>query len=209
MMTALATGVGPLISISVVNAFSSCTSLFIFMAIIAALPAIALVFVKIPKLSKPNEKDLKNQEERGFSSMIQISILPITSVLFLVFLAYSSVVTYVVSYASELGLSDAVSFFFVVYSVIGFVFRPIVGKRVDQKGENSVIYGCFTALTMAFVLLAFVNGAPMLIIAAAFTGFGVSITQSIMQTIMARDTPKHELGRANSTFFTSMDLALP
>ena len=29
-----------------------------------------------------------------------------------------------------------------------------------------------------------------------------------MQTIMARDTPKHELGRANSTFFTSMDLGL-
>ena len=208
MMTALATGVGPLISISVINAFGSYTPLFVFMAVIAALPAIALAFVRIPQLPQRTEGDRESQEERGLSSMIQVSILPITFVLFLVFLAYSSVVTYVVSYAGELGLGDAVSFFFVVYSAVGFIFRPIVGKRVDRKGENSVIYACFASLAVAFVLLAFVNSAPMLIIAAAFTGFGVSITQSIMQTIMARDTPKHELGRANSTFFTSMDLGL-
>ncbi|NHM16993.1 MFS transporter [Eggerthellaceae bacterium zg-887] len=118
------------------------------------------------------------------------------------------VVTYVVSYASELGLDTEVSFFFLVYSAAGFVLRPVVGKRVDCKGEDSVVYACFASLTAAFVLLAFVANAPMLIAAAAFTGFGVSITQSVMQAIMARDTPKSELGRANSTFFTSMDLGL-
>lgn len=206
MMTALATGIGPLISINIINAFGGYTPLFVFLAAISALPAITLIFVKIPVT--PKTEGVSAKTERGIASMIQLSILPITLVLFLVFFAYSSVVTYVVSYAGELGLESEVSFFFLVYSAVGFIFRPIVGKRVDRKGENSVVYVCFAALTVAFVLLAFVSNASMLIIAAAFTGFGVSITQSIMQTIMARDTPKPELGRANSTFFTSMDLGL-
>lgn len=207
MMTALATGVGPLISINIINALDGYTSLFVFLAVISALPAITLILVKVPATATDARRP-STSKDRGIASVIQISILPITFVLFLVFFAYSSVVTYVVSFAAELNLGAEVSFFFLVYSAIGFVFRPIVGKRIDIKGENSVVYLCFASLSIAFVLLSFTSNAPMLIISAAFLGFGVSITQSIMQAIMARETPKSELGRANSTFFTSMDLGL-
>ena len=43
-------------------------------------------------------------------------------------------------YASEVGLGDAVSLYFVVYALVILLSRPPVGRRVDRKGENSVIY---------------------------------------------------------------------
>ena len=48
--------------------------------------------------------------------------------------------------------------------------------------------------------------SALLLASAAFAGFGIGATQSIVQAVIARDTPPDEMGKANSTFFMSMDL---
>ena len=62
------------------------------------------------------------------------------------------------------------------------------------------------SLAVGFVLLALADNAVLLLVSAAFIGFGIGATQSIVQAVIARDTPSDELGKANSTFFMSMDL---
>jgi len=103
-------------------------------------------------------------------------------------------------------LSDAVSLYFVVYAIVILVSRPPVGRRVDRKGENSTIYYCFASLVVGFVALAFAVNGAVLLASAAFAGFGIGATQSIVQAVIVRDTPPTEMGKANSTFFMSMDL---
>ena len=55
-------------------------------------------------------------------------------------------------------------------------------------------------------MLAFADNGFLLLASAAFIGFGIGATQSIIQAVIARDTPPDELGRANSTFMMSLDL---
>ena len=214
MMQALATGVGPFVAILITNVFDSYAAMFAIAGVIAVLALASLALLKMPERSMgpralAPETDAEARgpmARRGASSLVQWSVVPLASVLFLCYLGYAGVLSFVTLYASELHLDDAVSLYFMVYAIVILLTRPPVGRRVDRKGENSVIYWCFVSLAVGLVALAFALNGAMLLASAALVGFGIGATQSITQAVIARDTPEGELGRANSTFFMSMDL---
>lgn len=152
--------------------------------------------------------EAKASAPRRFSlgRFVQIGALPLALPMLLVLICYSGVVSFLSVFAGSRGLSEAASLYFVVYSAAILVSRPPVGRRVDMKGENSVIYFTFAFLAVGLVVLAFAYGSAVLLVSAALIGFGIGCTQSTVQTAIVRITPKRELGRANSTFFMSMDL---
>ena len=205
MMQALGTGIGPFIAILVTNLFGSYMAMFYVAAAIGILAVVSIPLISIPA---PDAEHIqaKHIHARGISSLVQTAIVPLVSCLFLVYMGYSGILTFVTSYADWRGLSDAVSLYFVVYAVVVLISRPPVGRRVDRKGENSTIYFCFAALVAAFVVLAFAVNGAMLLVSAALAGFGIGATQSIVQAVIARETPPAEMGRANSTFLMALDL---
>ena len=213
MMQALATGVGPFVAILLTNLFNSYVGMFACAAAIAVIAVLSLFLLEIPHIVKDEEPELPEtggaqhmHVKRGISSLIQLSVVPLASILFLCYLGYSGILSFVTLYAEERSLSDAVSLYFVIYAIVILVSRPPVGRRVDRTGENSIIYWCFASLTIGLIILALAFNGPLLLLSAAFVGFGIGATQSIVQAVIARDTPQNELGKANSTFFMSMDL---
>ena len=213
MMQALATGVGPFVAILLTNLFTSYVGMFACAATIAVIAVLSLFLLEIPHVVKDEEPELPEtggaqhmHVKRGISSLIQLSVVPLASILFLCYLGYSGILSFVTLYAEERGLSDAVSLYFVIYAIVILISRPPVGRRVDRTGENSIIYWCFASLTIGLIILALAFNGPLLLLSAAFVGFGIGATQSIVQAVIARDTPQNELGKANSTFFMSMDL---
>lgn len=207
MMQALATGIGPFVAILVTNAFGTFQAMFVVSAAIAVLTLGSVALVTIPDSAKPARHiHLGESGNRGIGALVQLSIVPLASSLLLVYVGYSGILTFVTSYADERGLSDAVSLYFVVYAIVILVTRPPVGRRVDRKGENSTIYFCFASLVLGFIVLAFAVNGALLLVSAALAGFGIGAVQSIVQAIIARDTPPAEMGRANSTFMMSLDL---
>ena len=213
MMQALATGVGPFVAILLTNLFNSYVGMFACAAAIAVIAVLSLFLLEIPHIVKDEEPELPEtggaqhmHVKRGISSLIQLSVVPLASVLFLCYLGYSGILSFVTLYAEERGLSDAVSLYFVIYAIVILISRPPVGRRVDRTGENSIIYWCSASLTIGLIILALAFNGPLLLLSAAFVGFGIGATQSIVQAVIARDTPQNELGKANSTFFMSMDL---
>lgn len=206
MMQALATGVGPFVAILVTNFFGGYTPMFAVAAAIAVIALAGVALVDIPPADITHANARHVDGSHGIRSLVQMSVVPLASVLFLVYLGYSGILSFVTSYADYRGLSEAVSLYFVVYAIVILISRPPVGRRVDRKGENSTIYLCFASLATGFVVLAFAVNGALLLASAAFAGFGIGATQSIVQAVIARDTPPDEMGRANSTFFMSMDL---
>lgn len=207
MMQALATGVGPFVAILITNVFGGYEPMFIVAAVIAALALASLALLKLPpRATETPVKHVAADAGKGRNSLVQWSIVPLASALLLCYLGYSGILSFVTLYAGSLGLGDAVSLYFVVYAAVILIARPPVGRSVDRKGENSVIYWCFVSLAVGFVVLALAANGVMLLASAALVGFGIGAVQSISQAIIARDTPPDELGRANSTFFMSMDL---
>ena len=219
MMQALATGIGPFVAIGITNMFGSYQAMFAVATAFAVVAVASLALLNIPSqsgdgadgqapesASRKGEGASKPSGASGRKSFVQWAVVPLASVLFLCYIGYSGVLSFITLYALELNLSDAVTLYFVVYALVILITRPPVGRLVDRKGENSIIYWCFLSLAVGFVVLALASNAVMLLLSAAFIGFGIGATQSITQAVIARDTPPDELGRANSTFFMSMDL---
>ena len=211
MMQALATGIGPFVAILLTNLFGSYTAMFAAAAIASALALVCSVIVKIP--ASGGERgggggggEPRHLRARGISSLVQLSVVPLGCVLFLVYFGYSGILSFVTSYADWRGLSDAVSLYFVVYALVILLTRPSVGRRIDRKGENSTIYFCFASYAVGLAVLALAVNGALLLASAALAGFGLGAIQSIVQAVIARDTPPDEMGKANSTFFMSMDL---
>ena len=218
MMQALATGIGPFVAILITNVFGGYVPMFGVATVFALLAVASLFLLDIPASAAQRARDARDASspvepeahhmrvKRGLSSLIQFSVIPLAATLFLCYLGYSGILSFVTLCAQERGLSDAVSLYFVVYAIVILVSRPPVGRRVDRTGENSVIYWCFLSLMVGLIMLAFATNGVLLLVSAAFVGFGIGATQSIVQAVIARDTPQDELGKANSTFFMSMDL---
>ena len=155
---------------------------------------------------QPADSPRQNALMRAIGSYVQLSVVPIASVLFMAYLGYAGILSFITSYADASGLSDAVTLYFVVYAAVIFVTRPPIGRYVDRKGENTAIYCSLGSLVVGFIVLAFASNGVMLLLSAALIGFGIGATQSVIQAVIARDTPPTEIGRANSTFMMSMDL---
>ena len=206
MMQALATGVGPFVAILITSLLGGYEPMFAVAAAIALIALVSVVLVKIPHADATHIEPHHLNAKKGIGALIQLSVVPLASTLFLVYLGYSGILSFVTSYADYRGLTGAVSLYFVVYAAVILVSRPPVGRRVDRKGENSIIYFCFVSLVVGFIVLAFAVNGALLLASAAFVGFGIGATQSIVQAVIARDTPAEEMGKANSTFFMSMDL---
>ena len=217
MMQALATGVGPFVAIFITNTFGGYFPMFACAAAVAIIALASLPLLKVPAVKKEpvhgangqaGESEVQDQlaRKRGIGAFVQLSVVPIASVLFMAYLGYAGILSFITSYASERGLDDAVSLYFVVYAIVILVSRPPIGRYVDRKGENVAIYASLTSLAIGFVVLALAVNGMLLLASAALIGFGIGATQSVIQAVIARDTPASELGRANSTFMMSMDL---
>ena len=217
MAQALATGVGPFVAIVITNAFNSYTVLFAITGCGCVLAFLSLFLLKLPPAANGRPRDKSAPKQKiTLATFIQFSVIPLAGTLLLAYLGYAGVLSFMTLYTSEIGLTNAASFFFVVYALVILFSRPFTGRYVDRKGPNRIVYCALVSLVIGLVLMwsaasvtssfGAVAGSAVLLIAAAGIGFGVGNTQSVVQAVIAKITPENELGKANSTFFMSMDL---
>lgn len=151
------------------------------------------------------ESATSSRAKNLLGEFVQLSALPLCSCMLLTFVCYSGILGFLTVYASDKGLGEAVSLYFVVYSAVILISRPPMGRLVDRKGENSAMYVSLLTFAASFAVLAFANNGFTLLLSGALCGFGNGITQAVIQAVIARITPPEQLGRANSTLFLCMD----
>lgn len=206
MSVTLSTAIGPFIALLVVQQ-AGYNAAFIMCVIFAIVGLMLTLLLKVEdvKLSKEQVESLK-----GFklSDFFELSGLSMAILMIILGFAYSSVLTFISSFANELNLTVAASFFFIVYAGFLLASRPFTGKRFDLKGENSVVYPCLFLFLIGLIILSQVQNGLMLLLAGALIGIGYGTTMSSVQTIMVKKAPRHRVGLANSTFFVAFDLGL-
>ncbi|MDR4887811.1 MFS transporter [Fredinandcohnia sp. QZ13] len=206
MSVTIATAIGPFIALLIVQhagynmAFLMCV-IFGFIGMVLAL-ALKVEDVKISKEQAESLKGFKLSDFFEFSGLSMAILMVILG------FAYSSVMTFISSYANEVNLTEAASFFFLVYAVFLLASRPITGRRFDLKGENSVVYPCMVLFLVGLYILSQAQHGFILLLAGALIGIGYGTTMSCIQTIMVKKAPPHRVGLANSTFFVSFDLGM-
>jgi MFS family permease len=177
---------------------------FVLCIILLALSFVAVFFVKVPKLEFSKEQ-LTKMKGFSFHHFFEAKAMPISIIGFFIAFGYSSILSFLTSYAQEINLVDIGSFFFIVYAAFILISRPFTGRWFDQKGENFVMYPTFVVFAIALLLLSQANQGFYLLAAGALVGLGYGTLSSSGQAISIKVSPKERMGLATSTWFIFLD----
>ncbi|AMM95221.1 multidrug MFS transporter [Peribacillus simplex] len=204
MSTNLAMAFGPFIGLLITQHFSY-SIIFYAASLFAAFSLVASLFMNVPEGEKRGALP-----QKGFkiSDYFEKRALPISIFIGFAGFTYSSILSYLTSFAKEMDLMDAASFFFVVFAVFLLASRPFTGRMFDVKGENAVIYPSLFLFAMGMVILSQSHHGITLLIAGAFIGVGYGTFQSSCQAISIKESPSNRMGLATSTFFTMYDFGI-
>ncbi|TKH06027.1 MFS transporter [Peribacillus simplex] len=204
MSTNLAMAFGPFIGLLITQHFSY-SIIFYAASLFAAFSLVASLFMNVPEGEKVGATPPK-----GFkiSDYFEKRALPIAIFIGFAGFTYSSILSYLTSFAKEMDLMDAASFFFVVFAVFLLASRPFTGRMFDVKGENAVIYPSLLLFAVGMVILSQSHHGITLLIAGAFIGVGYGTFQSSSQAISIKEAPSNRMGLATSTFFTMYDFGI-
>ncbi|WP_342603588.1 MFS transporter [Peribacillus sp. FSL E2-0159] len=204
MSTNLAMAFGPFIGLLITQHFSY-SIIFYAASLFAGFSLVASLFMKVPEGEKGGASP-----QKGFkiSDYFEKRALPISIFIGFAGFTYSSILSYLTSFAKEMDLMDAASFFFVVFAVFLLASRPFTGRMFDVKGENAVIYPSLLLFAVGMVILSQSHHGITLLIAGAFIGVGYGTFQSSCQAISIKEAPSNRMGLATSTFFTMYDFGI-
>ncbi len=143
-----------------------------------------------------------------WDKVIERGAIPISSVCFLIFFGYSSLLTFLTPFAESVGLTRAASVFFIVYALSMFLTRPFTGRAFDRRGPLLVMVPAFFSFTAGMVMLAFASNDWMILGSALLCGYGVGTVQSCGLAMAVKKAPDDRLSIANATFYMFLDLGV-
>ncbi|MCD8879142.1 MFS transporter [Staphylococcus kloosii] len=206
MSLSIATAIGPFLGLVLNQNFSY--QVIFALCFILALVSLIIAFVSSIKNEKFEETSSNSKSKWSISNFIDIKTLPIGILILLYALGYSSLISFLSFFAEERNIVSYASMFFIVYSVVVLLTRPITGKLMDQKGANIIVYPCIILYFIGMILLGFSTLGFMLLIAAIIIGLGYGNLFSAHQTIAVKVAEPQNVGLATSTFFIFFDLGL-
>ena len=122
--------------------------------------------------------------------------------------AYSGITAFLNGYSVEIGLADAAPYSFVLYAVTLLASRPLAGKIMDTRGENTVVIPCLSLMAIGFVILVFAQNPPGMISVGALMAIGFGSALSIGAGIIARDSHDERTTLRVSTLYLMCDAGI-
>lgn len=204
----LSSAVGPFLSMFLYRT-SGFYSLIWLSALLLFIALVRIFFIHVEKTAdSSNSVDNKVHKKFAWSNYFEKEALPISLIAFLIGISYSSILSFMDAYARNIHLSEAASFFFLVYAITVLLSRPITGRVFDGFGDNFVMYPTYLFFALGLLLIGFAHSGWMLLLAAIFIGLGYGSFSPFGQAIAIRNSEAHRLGITTSTFFGFMDMGV-
>lgn len=204
----LSSAVGPFLSMFLYRT-SGFYSLIWLSALLLFIALVGIFFIHVEKTTdSSNSVDNKVHKKFAWSNYFEKEALPISLIAFLIGISYSSILSFMDAYARNIHLSEAASFFFLVYAITVLLSRPITGRVFDGFGDNFVMYPTYLFFALGLLLIVFAHSGWMLLLAAIFIGLGYGSFSPFGQAIAIRNSEAHRLGITTSTFFGFMDMGV-
>lgn len=204
----LSSAVGPFLSMFLYRT-SGFYSLIWLSALLLFIALVGIFFIHVEKTTdSSNSVDNKVHKKFAWSNYFEKETLPISLIAFLIGISYSSILSFMDAYARNIHLSEAASFFFLVYAITVLLSRPITGRVFDGFGDNFVMYPTYLFFALGLLLIGFAHSGWMLLLAAIFIGLGYGSFSPFGQAIAIRNSEAHRLGITTSTFFGFMDMGV-
>lgn len=199
----LAAAIGPFLALLLADTVGY-TALF---AVSTGASAAALVLALLLRLPErvPSEREQQEKWRMRLTDVLDPAALPIALVMFLAGVAYSSVMSFLSTYATSLDLVAAGSIFFLVYAAAVLISRLFIGRIHDRRTDNTVVYPILAVFAVGLLVLGLAQDTWALLAAAVLIGIGFGGLMPSGQTIAVTNAPEHRIGIATSTFFLMLD----
>ena len=206
MGATLAVGLGPFIGGFLYDNAGS-AGCFLAAAIFSALALISIYFVDVsahdPGYS--NNDISSDNSYNGIEKVFEISAIPVSLFTAITSLGYISILSFNRLYAAEVGLTGIFSWFFIIYSIVLIMSRPVAGKIQDRGGDMIVCVTGIIAQAIGLFLIAVYPSTLTVVICAVCAALGFGTLNSACTTIVTRNTSEARRSYAVSTFFIFCD----
>ncbi|RUS47991.1 MFS transporter [Cohnella sp. AR92] len=145
------------------------------------------------------------KERFNWRNYIEPSSIPISLVAMFLAIAYASILSFVPSYADEIGLKSYSSYYFIVYAVMIVAARPFTGKLFDRLPRNYLVYPTIALYVIGLAVLATAHSGFLFLLSGAVIGLGFGSLSPCLQTIAVQSAPKSKVGLATATYFIFFD----
>lgn len=204
----LASAIGPFIGITLIKG-GSLTPIYILCLILGVVSIAFGFMINMPQ--KETEGFIKTRQKINklkLSDFFEKRALPISSLIFLTCLSYSSIMTYLPMYAKAINMASIASVYFIFHAAGAIFTRPVIGKIMDKNGANIVTYPVLIIFSIGMFIVSRAQSPFILLLGAMFIGFGLGNMNSIGQTIAIQNIPANRIGMATSTYYIFMDMGL-
>lgn len=203
MSTNLAVVIGPFIGLLVIQ-YSNFNTLFMILSSVVLVGGLLALTINTDDLQQPTNAKLSFR----LSDLFERPSMPVALIASLVAFSYASVLSFLSVYAQHKGLMAAASWFYAVFAAAMLLTRPYVGRLYDQKGAVYVIVPAFFFFGIGLVMLAYVEGAVLFLIAGAFVGIGYGSLNTSLQALAIQATKPERSSYATATYFTMFDVGI-
>lgn len=104
----------------------------------------------------------------------------------------------------ELGVDEtAVGIAIAIYSLVQFIFNPILGKLSDKHGRKPIIVVCLFINAIGYVIFAFTTSYLILIVSRIVAGVGgssIAVAQAYIADVTTKESRSKGMGLIGSAF---------
>lgn len=204
LATILGTAFGPFLALLIEQHYSY-TILFWLEFITGVVALIASFLIDAKKVTI---KATSTNKKFNLKTLIEPKVLGISLTLGFVTFGYAALQSELYFYASDLNLVTFASYFFLVYALAILVSRPLVGRLMDNKNENYVVYPALIILAIGLFILGKMSNGWMMLLAAILIGFGFGNFQSAVQSTTTQMVPADRLTQTTATYFICYEFSL-
>lgn len=208
MGTTLAVGFGPFIGGFLYDSVGS-NGCFLIAAVFSAIALICIYLVDVSAHDPANNPKTKEEKSySGIEKVFEIGAIPVSLFTALTSLGYVSILSFYRLYAVEVNLTSIFSWFFIIYSIVLILSRPIAGKIQDNGGDMIICVVGIIAQAVGLFLIAFYPSTLTVIICAVCAALGFGTLNSACTTIVTRNVSQNRRSYAVSTFFIFCDATM-
>ncbi|WP_028551639.1 MFS transporter [Paenibacillus sp. UNC451MF] len=192
----LAMAFGPVVGIWVIQDLSYHV-LFLFAVVLSAIALLLTFGAKMPFHPQVGARRIE---------LFEKSVLPISTSVFFMFIAYGGITTFVPLFAESIKVNSGM--FFLAFAATLALSRPLSGKLSDRYGETFVIVPALVITMMALICLSLSTGMFGVLVSAVLYGIGFGSAHPALQSATIRLAHPDRKGVANASLATATDLGI-
>ena len=203
----IAVGLGPYVGGVLYDNFSS-FGCFLAASVFSAIALISVFLIDMDKYDVKNESKTEENSCSGLEKVFEFGAIPVSLFTALTSLGYVSILSFYRLYAVEVNLTGAFSWFFIIYSVVLVLTRPLAGKIQDMGGDMIICLTGIIAQSFGLFLIAVMPSTLTVFVCAVCAALGFGTLNSACTTIVTRNASLHRRSYAVSTFFIFCDATM-